>query len=117
MDNTNENTNDTMSQTKEMSFQDFVNSLFDFARSPKLSGLYIPRDDGHVTAINICPVDNKIIIKMDDIEMGHFEEMTSRGYKCAFHQKYRPRIREGLNPNEAMMKAICHNDKVLFYDA
>ena len=114
---TNENTNDTMSQTKEMSFPDFVNSLFDFARDPKRSGLYIPRVDGHVTLINICPVDNKIIIKMDDIEMGHFEEMTRRGYKCAFYQKYRPHIKDGLYPNEAMMKDICRNDYVLFYDA
>ena len=114
---TNENTNDTLLQTKEVGFQDFVNSLFDFARSSKLSGLYIQREDGHRTLISICSVDNKIIIKMDDVEMGYFEEMTQRGYKCAFHQKYRTHIKDGQNPNEAMMTAICPNDKVLFYDA
>ena len=109
--------NDILKTEREMSFESFVSHLFDFARDPSRSGLYVQRVDGNMTKINIIPFNNKIIIKMDDIEMGHFEEMNTQEYKCSFHQKNRPHIHKGLNPNELIMKSICNHDLVLFYDA
>jgi hypothetical protein len=100
-----------------LSLIDFINKLFDFARRENKVGMYIEMEDGHHTRVDIIHIDDKVIIKMDDLEMGYFEEMDQRGYKCAFHQKYRPHIKDGLLPNELLMKAICNHPLVLFYEA
>lgn len=100
-----------------MSYEDFVDSLFSFAKKPKKYDLYIQRNDGHITKIEILHVDGKVFILMDDVEMGHFEEFDQREYKCRFFQKYRAGIRNGLLPNEALMKSICDNQYVLFVKA
>ena len=101
-----------------MSFIGFINSLFVSVCDTNKDGLFIQRVDGHITRIDIFPInDKKAIIKMDDIDMGYFEEMTARGYKASFYQKYRPHIKDGLFPNESLLKAICSHPLVLFYDA
>ena len=81
----NDTQNDQPSQEKMMSLIEFVNYLFDFARDNRRSGLYIQREDGHYTKIEITTIDNKVVIIMDGVNMGYFEEMNSRGYKCSFH--------------------------------
>lgn len=100
-----------------MSLTEFVNSLFKIYHDEKKQGLYLQREDGRWISIKICPVDEKVIIIMDDVKMGHFEEMTQRGYKCAFYQMNRPHIKKGLFPNEAIMKSICNHPLILFHDA
>ena len=105
--------------TKEqaMSLDEFVDSLFDSARDPKKIDLSVQRADGHVTQIEVIHVDRKVRAKMDDVEMGIFEEYNQQGYKCRFKQKNRPHIRNGLTLNEAIMKSICDHPLVYFRDA
>ena len=109
---------DPYAKQRAMSFSDFVKSLLDCTQDPQKLGRYIQRADGHNTRVDIVPKDGKVLIRMDDVDMGYFEEMTQQGYKCAFHQKYRNGIKQELLPNESIMKSICStNPLVLFYDA
>lgn len=100
-----------------VNFEGFIDSLFDFARDPHRPGLSIQMKDGHYTHIDLIHEDKIVVVKMDDVNMGFFEEYTEKGYKCRFNQKYRVRIREGLTPNEAMMESICDNPLVLLHKA
>lgn len=100
-----------------MSFDEFVDSLFVFAKEDGKDGLFVKRDDGHVTKIEVIHIDGKVRIHMDDIDMGYFEEFNLRGYKCRFRQKNRTHIHDGLLPNEYLMKSICDNQYVLFHNA
>lgn len=100
-----------------MCFDEFVDSLFDSARDPKKIDLSVQRADGHVTQIEVIHVDRKVRARMDDVEMGIFEEYNQQGYKCRFKQKNRPHIRNGLTLNEAIMKSICDHPLVYFRDA
>lgn len=108
---------DSLSRKMAMSYSEFIDHLFDPFRNPNKEGLYIQRDDGHYTRIDVIKVSGKIIIRMDDEEMGYFEETTQRGYKCIFHQKNRTGLRQGLTPNEVMMRSICDNPLILFRNA
>lgn len=100
-----------------MNFDDFVDSLFDFARKKDGEVLSIQRADYHVTIIEVNHIDGKVFVRMDDVDMGFFEKYEQQGYKCRFNQKHRVRIHDGLLPNEALMKSICDNPLVLFHDA
>ena len=106
-----------MDKNKLMSFDEFVDSLFDFATKNSEDNLSVTRDDGHVTIIKVIHLDGKVFIRMDDIDMGYFEEFNLRGYKCRFRQKNRTHIHIGLLPNESLMKSVCNNPFVLFQDA
>lgn len=107
---------DQYKEEREMPFLDFVNSLFNSARDPKRAGLFIMRDDGHNTHIEINPFENRIEIKMDGLLMGRFEEYNGQGYNCAFFQQNRVGIKKGLTKNELLMKSFCNHPLVLFYD-
>ncbi len=112
------NQTDQFSKQRAMSLVEFVNSLFEFAKSPKRSGLFVLMDSGNNTHIEICPIDeNTIIVLMDGVDMGCFKTMEERGYKCSFHQKNRPSIKMGLTENESMMKSICNHPLIAFYEA
>ena len=108
---------DKYKEEREMSFFEFVNRLFDSARDPKRAGLFMMREDGHNTHIEIIPFENRIEIKMDGILMGRFEEYNGQGYKCAFSQQPRKGIRKGLTVNELLMKSFCNHPLVLFNEA
>lgn len=102
---------------QEMSFDEFVDSLFAFAGDPHRIGLSVQRNDGHYTCINVIHFDRKVIVNMDGVDMGFFEELNMRGYKCRFNQRNRAHIHEGLFPNEILMKEICDHPFVLFHEA
>jgi hypothetical protein len=108
---------DPFAKLRKMSLLEFVQSLFESAREPNVQGLYIQLYNGHRTRVLIITRSNKIYITMDDVEMGYFEEINRRGYRCSFHQKARIGIRNGLFPNEALMKSICNHPLVYFIDA
>lgn len=108
---------DLYARQRAMSLIEFVNSLFDDCRDDKKQGLYIQREDGQWIRINIMPVDTKVIINMDDVNMGYFEEYEGQGYKAVFYQKHRVGIRNGLTKNEALMKTFCYHPLVRFFDA
>lgn len=107
--------NNLASKQQAMSFDEFVDSLFDFARDPSKTGLSVQMENGHLTRIDVIHVVGIVKIKMDDVEMGYFEEYDRQGYKCRFNQKHRVGIRGNLTPNEAMMKSICDNPLILFH--
>lgn len=107
----------TIAKEQGMSFDEFVDSLFDFAGDSKKAGLSIQMADGYVTRIEVIHVDGMVRIKMDDVDMGYFEKYDRQGYKCRFNQKNRDHIREGRTKNEAMMESICNHPLVLLHKA
>ena len=118
MNNLISNVTDPYAEQRAMSLLEFVNSLFDIARNPQLQGLYIQREDGHNTRVDVVPIDvNQVVIRMDDVDMGTFEEWVQQGYKCAFHQKYRVGIRNSLTQNEYLIKSVCDHPLVKFLSA
>ncbi len=108
---------DLYAQERAMPLKDFVEKLFETARDAKRSGLFMERDDGHITHIEILLRENRVEVKMDGVVMGHFEEYAEQGYKTAFHQQHRVGMRDGLTKNEALMKAFCGHPLVRFIDA
>lgn len=109
---------DPFQKGRDKNLLEFVNSLFDFARDPKRSGLFIKIESGNNTHIEIESIDeDHVVIKMDGFEMGEFETIEARGYKCSFHQRYRQHIKEELTENESLMKSICNHPLILFYGA
>lgn len=64
---------------QEVSFDEFVDSLFAFAKNPQGTCLSVQREDGHLTRIVIIHVDRTVIAKMDDVVMGNFEPYAQQG--------------------------------------
>lgn len=96
-----------------MTLYDFVNSLFDRIKEKGVSGIYISMPYG-VVKVNILPIDNKVYIRMNNDDMGYFEEVNSREITYyVFHQQYRDGIRRGLTANEELMKSICKMDELI----
>ena len=108
---------DPYAKQRAMSLIEFVNTLFDVCRDDKKQGLYLQREDGHWIRIKICPVNTIVIILMDDVKMGYFEEYEGQGYKAAFYQQHRVGIRTEPTKNEALMKAFCDHPLVRFFAA
>ncbi len=109
---------DIYQEDRDKTLYEFVNSLFDFARDPKRSGLFIEMESGNNTHIEIRPIDDShIVILMDGCKMGTFEAMNGQGYKCCFFQAYRPKIKTEPTENEQMMKSICEHKLVKFIEA
>lgn len=108
---------DQYAQERAMSLKDFVEKLFETARDAKQSGLFMERDDGHNTFIEIIQLEKRVEVKMDGVVMGRFEEYEGQGYKTAFFQQHRVGISNGLTKNEALMKAFCDHPLVRFFKA
>lgn len=108
---------DPYAEQRAMSLGDFVDLLFETARDPKRAGLFMMREDGHNTHIEIRPLANRIEVVMDGVLMGRFEEYNGQGYKCAFFQQNRVGISNGQTANESLMKGFCNHPLVRFIDA
>lgn len=64
--------------------------------------------------------DKKAVeVTINSIKVGEFIEYKGQGYKYAFIQTYRPRIRLSRTPAEQFMEDTCtfHKDKVLLRKA
>jgi hypothetical protein len=101
-----------------MDLYNFVNSLFDRIKEKGVSGTYISMPYGMVK-VDVMPIDNKVYIRMNNDEMGYFEEVNNRNFSYyIFHQQHRDGIRRGLTATEKLMKNICDmNELIDFHSA
>lgn len=101
-----------------MAVYDFVKNLFEKIKQPNTQNTYIQRANGVMVKFDIVPDGCRACIWMDGVKMGYFEEADYRGYEYVFHQQYRIGIRNGLTPNESLMKSICETNGLIdFHNA
>ena len=94
---------------RAMPLIEFVNSLFEASKIAGHQGIDVEMISGNIAHVEVYQSNEKVIVVIDGVTMGRFEETTAQGYKCIFFQQYRVGIRNGLTENEAMMESICEH--------